>query len=152
MRREDQIIAFLLDERRYALPLAAVQRVVRAVEITPLPKAPEIVSGVINVQGQIVPVVNIRRRFRLPECALMPGDQIIIARTSNRTVAFIADTANGVIECPAERFVTAAAIVPGLEYVKGVAKLEDGMILIHDLDSFLSLEEARSLDNAMVDP
>lgn len=150
MRREDQIIAFLLDDQRYALPLAAVQRVVRAVEITPLPKAPEIVSGVINVQGEVVPVVDIRRRFRLPERALMPGDQIIIARTSNRTVAIIADTANGVIECPVERFVTAAAIVPGLEYVKGVAKLEDGMILIHDLDSFLSLEEARSLDNALV--
>ena len=60
----DQIVVFALDEPRYALPLSAVERVVRAVEITPLPKAPEIVLGVINMQGQVVPAVDIRKRFR----------------------------------------------------------------------------------------
>ena len=79
----------------------------------------------------------------------MPGDQIIVARTSTRPVALVVDAASGVIECPVERFVTPAAIVPGLEYVKGVAKLEDGMILVHDLDRFLSLDEEQSLDEAM---
>lgn len=149
MSYEDQLIVFSLGEQRYALPLTAVERVVRAVEITPLPKAPAIVSGVINVQGRIVPVVNVRRRFRLPERDVAPGDQIIVARTAARPVALAVDAASGVIECPPERFVTAASIVPGMEYVKGVVKLEDGMILIHDLDKFLSLEEEKSLTRAM---
>lgn len=149
MRHEDQLVVFSLGEQRYALPVASVERVIRAVEITPLPKAPAIVSGVINIQGRIVPVVDVRRRFRLPEHDVRPGDQIIVARTAARPVALAVDAASGVIECPAERFVAAAAIVPGTEYVKGVVKLEDGMILIHDLDKFLSLEEEKSLTRAM---
>ena len=149
MRPQDQLVAFSLDEQRYALALATVERVVRAVEITPLPKAPEIVSGVINIQGRVVPVINVRKRFRLRERDVAPSDQIIVARTSTRTVALMVDAANGVVECPAERFVSAASVVPRMEYVTGVAKLDDGLILIHDLESFLSLEEARSLDDAM---
>lgn len=149
MRRHDQLVAFSLDEQRYALALMAVERVIRAVEITPLPKAPEIVSGVINIQGRVVPVVNVRKRFRLRERDVAPGDQIIVARTPTRTVALVVDMANGVVECSEERFVSAAAVVPGMEYLTGVAKLDDGLILIHDLDRFLSLDEERSLDDAM---
>ena len=63
----NHIVVFTLDEQRYALHLLAVERVVRAVEVTALPEAPEIVLGVVNVKGRIVPVINVRRRFRLPE-------------------------------------------------------------------------------------
>lgn len=152
MRHEEQLIVFVLNQQCYALSLASVQRVVRAVEITPLPKAPEIVSGVINVQGQIVPVINVRKRFRLPERDVMLDDQIIVARTSTRPVALMVDAVNGVVACAEHDVIAAEAIVPGMEFVQGVAKLKDGMILIHDLDRFLSLEEEQSLDQAMADP
>jgi purine-binding chemotaxis protein CheW len=59
----NQLVVLTLDEQRYALHLSAVERIVRMVEITPLPKAPQIVLGVVNVQGRIVPIVNIRKRF-----------------------------------------------------------------------------------------
>ena len=75
-----QCVVFTLDERFYAIRLSAVSRVVRAVEITPLPKAPPIVIGVINLGGRIIPVVNIRRRFRLPERELELTDQLIVAQ------------------------------------------------------------------------
>lgn len=146
--RSAQLVAFSLHGQRYALPLSAVERVIRAVEITPLPKAPDIVSGVINIQGRVVPVVNFRKRFRLPERDVGPSDQIIVARTAARTVAFAVDATHGVVECPAERLVAPAAIVPGMEYVAGVAKLDDGLLLIHDLEKFLSLDEGRTLDEA----
>src|SRR5277367_233894 len=61
------LVVFDLEEQRYALRLSAVEQVVRAVEITPLPKAPEIIRGVVNVHGRVVPVYHIRARFRLPE-------------------------------------------------------------------------------------
>lgn len=63
MDKLNQLVVFAFDEQRYALHLSAVERIVRMVEITPLPKAPEIVLGVVNVQGRIVPIVNIRKRF-----------------------------------------------------------------------------------------
>ena len=144
-----QLVVFTLDEQRYALRLGVIERIVRAVEITPLPKAPEIVLGVVNMQGRIVPVVNIRKRFRLPERTLEPSDQLIFAHTSKRSVALVADSVSGVIECLKDQVIGAEAVVSGLQYVEGVMKLEDGMVLIHDLDKFLSLEEEETLDEAL---
>ena len=146
------LVAFLLDQYRYAVYLSVAQRVVRAVEITPLPRAPNIVLGVINVQGEIVPVVNVRRRFDLPEREIEPNDQLLLARASRRLVALAADAVIGVIECPPSSVIVSERVLPGLEYVEGVVKLEDGLVLIHDLDKFLSLEEEGQLDSALSEP
>jgi purine-binding chemotaxis protein CheW len=144
-----QLVVFTLDERYYAVDLAAVERAVRMVEVTPLPQAPEVVQGVINVQGRIIPVLNIRRRFRLPERAAVLGDQLLIARTARRPVAFAVDAVHGVMERPPQEIINPATVLPGIEYVEGVVKFDDGMIFIHNLDAFLSLEEGNTLDEVI---
>lgn len=143
------LVIFGLDQGRYALPLESVERVVRMVEVTPLPKAPTIVSGVVNVQGRLVPVINLRRRFALPERDAALGDQLLIARSATLSLAMIVDAVIDVAECGAQEVVASASVVPGTDYVQGIAKLADGMVLIHDLDRFLSLDEAQSLDQAL---
>ena len=143
------LTVFLLDGQRYALPLAQVDRVVRAVAVAPLPKAPEIVLGVVDVQGQLIPLINLRRRFHLPERDIELSDQFIIASTARRTVALVADEVTGVVEVPETQVTAAGEVVPGLEYVAGVAKQEDGLILIHDLDTCLSLDEEQALREAL---
>jgi purine-binding chemotaxis protein CheW len=143
-------VAFTLDEGHYALDLSAVERITQTVEITPLPEAPDIVLGIINIKGKIIPVVNIRRRFRLSEKDIEPTNRLIIARTLKRTVALVVDVVLGVIETPEDRVVKADTVLPGLDYVQGVVKMEDGMILIHDLNKFLSLEEEQTLDTAIM--
>lgn len=149
MNNLSQLVVFTLDEQRYALHLTAVERIVRVVEITPLPKAPEVVLGVVNVHGQIIPVVNIRKRFRLLEREIALSNQLIIANTSRRSVALLVDEVSGVFEISEQEIIKAEKILPDMDYVKGVIKLEDGMILIHDLNTFLSIEEAKALDDAM---
>lgn len=144
-----KLVPFTLDNQRFALPLSAVERVVRAVEITPLPKAPEIVMGVVNIQGRIIPVFNIRKRFRLPEREINLSDQLILSNTSKRPVVIVVDEVRGVAECPEDKITMADNILPGIEHVEGVAKLEDGMFLIHDIEKFLSIEEEDALDNAI---
>jgi purine-binding chemotaxis protein CheW len=131
------------------LRLAAVQRVVRAVEVTPLPKAPLIVLGVINVQGQIIPVFNLRKRFSLKQREIEPSNQFIIATTRTRVVALVVDTVVGVIERLEKEILAPASILSDMEYVEGVTKFEDGIIFIHDLGGFLSLDEAKQLDEAL---
>lgn len=144
-----QLVVFCLDEQRYALPLASVERAVRAVEVTALPNAPPIVLGVIDVEGRVLPVLNIRRRFRLPEREIRPVDQFLIAQTAPRTVALVVDEAKEVIERAQSTVISSTRIVPGLDHIEGVIKLDDGLVLIHDLERFLSLDEARALDVAM---
>ena len=149
MKRSNQFVVFALDEQRIALYLSDVERVVPAVEVTRLPKAPETVLGVINLQGQVIPVFNIRKRFRMPEPEMDLSDHLLIAHTSRRTVALVSDKVSGLVECSEGEVSAADKILPGLEYVEGVLMFEDGMILIHDLDKFLSLDEERALDEAM---
>jgi purine-binding chemotaxis protein CheW len=143
------LVIFTLDEQRYGIPLSSIERIFRVVEVTPLPKAPEIVQGIVNIQGRIIPVVNIRKRFRLPEKATDLSDQLILAKTVSRSVALIVDEVTGLIERPDHEIISAQKVLSGTEYVEGVIKLEDGMILIHDLDTFLSLDEEKELDDAL---
>lgn len=142
-------VAFAVAGLSFALPLDRVTRAIHAVALRPLPQAPEIVSGIVNLQGHIVPVVNLRRRFGLPERELEPGDRLLIVRSSRRTLAMIVDAVVGVVEYEEKDFVPVEAVVAGTRYVDGIVKSPAGMLLIHDLDSFLSLEEERSLDAAL---
>ncbi len=149
MNHSTQLLSFTLDARLYALRLAAVERIVRAVELTPLPRAPELIPGLINVQGRIIPVINTRRRFGLPEQDLELSDRFILANTARRTVALVVDAVIGVVDPLEQNMVHPEKITPGLEYIEGVVKLESGLLLIYKLERFLSPEEEAALDRAV---
>ena len=146
INRMKRLVVFTLDEQQYALHLSFVERIVRAAAITVLPEAPDIVPGVVNVKGLIIPVINIRKRLLLPERALDLNDRLIIAHTSKQPVALCVDAVSGVVERPEREVITAEEIVPGMGYVEGVVKLEDGLILICDMDRFLSFEEHQRIE------
>ena len=144
-----RLLLFTLEGQRYGLPFENVERVVRVVEITPLPNAPGVVLGVVNVQGEVIAAVDPRRRFGLPAREIRLSQQLVIARTARRRVAMLVDRVSGLTEYPEHAEFTAASLVPGTEHVAGVVRLEDGLVLIRDLERFLSLEEERALDEAM---
>jgi purine-binding chemotaxis protein CheW len=141
------ILLFTMDEPRYALNLSAVERVVQAVEIMPLPKAPPLVLGVINVQGQVIPVVDIRQCFGLPTREINLNDQFILARTAQRRVALLADSVSGIHELKDRELVAVDEVLPGAEFIQGVVKLNDTLVLICDLNQILSFEVEPGLDD-----
>ena len=77
------------------------------------------------------------------------SDQFIIGQTTRREVALIVDSANGVIQVPNEQIFNASKAVSGLDHIQGVARTDDGMVLIHDLERFLSYEEEAALEQAL---
>ena len=143
------LLVFDLYERRYALPLRQVERVFRAVDVTPLPEAPAIVMGVVDVHGEILPVFNMRSALGFAEREIALDDQLLVARAAHRTVALAVDKTHGVVECPADAVVMAESILPRSQQFDGIVQLPDGLALIHDLNRFLSLEEDRILEMAM---
>lgn len=143
------IVVFKLDDQRYGLKLSAVERVVRIVEITPLPHAPEIILGLVNIGGRVIPVADIRQRFHLPPWQLKLNDQLILAHTSSRAICLIVDEVDSIHHHPSSDMVNASVILPGIRYVDAVARLPDGLVMIHDLDRFLSLEEDQELAQAL---
>ena len=147
--RSQFVLSFSLEDTRYALPLDCVDRVVRSVEITPLPDAPEVILGVINVRGRIIAVADLRRRFRLPPREITLEDKLIIAHTARRSLAVVADEVYGVSEHDSERVAGVQDISDGVRYVAGIVKTDEGVILIHDLDTFLATEDELSLQRAL---
>ncbi len=146
---EREILLFEMGEGRYGLPSADVRELIRAVTIVSLPRAPAIVEGLINLRGKVVPVLDIRARFGAPAKPLEPSDHIIVAFASTGLVAIRVDRATELVRVDEGDIEEARRLVPGAEYVAGVARLPGGLALIHDLRTFLTEAEALALNEAL---
>jgi purine-binding chemotaxis protein CheW len=144
-----QFLVFILDDRRYALPLSQVDRVIRAVDSTPLPHAPPIVLGAVDLHGTLLPLLSVRARLRIASRPVGVNDCFIIARTSRRTVALVVDSVENIVAYPASSIVAPEAVVAGWEQIDGLMRTEDGLILIYNLDRFLSLHEGEAMEKAL---
>lgn len=143
------LVVFGIESLRYALNLSAVERVLPIVEISPLPKAPAIALGVINLHGKVIPVLDIRRRFRFPPLDYGLTASLLVARTTRRILALPVHEVLGVKEVAAASITPPDAVLPGIGHVAGIVALADGLLFIHDLETFLSLDEERRLTEAL---
>jgi purine-binding chemotaxis protein CheW len=130
MTGKNHIVAFTLDDQQYGLNLSFVERIVRAVEITPLPDAPSEILGVIDVEGRIMPVVNTRKWLGLPERDIGLQDVFVIVSANGHSAALVADEVKPVVEVPVDRIVDSQEIVGSSGSVGGVAKSDDGLIMV----------------------
>src|SRR5215212_6063550 len=112
-----QYILFHLDDQPYALPIASVERVVRAVAVTPVALAPALMLGVINVQGRIVPALNLRKLFGLAECPVAPAHQFLLVGTRGSTVALVVDAVAGIRDAVDPEMQVADTLLPGCRYL-----------------------------------
>ena len=131
------ILIFTLDEQRYALPLAAVERVVRAVEVMPWPEAGGLMMGMVNVQGQVIPVANLRQRLNLPEREIALSDRFIIVQTAKQRVILVVDEINDVFTQAATKSLATEPNMPEIAY-EGMVKFEDNITPILNLDQLLA--------------
>lgn len=143
------LLVFALGEHRLAVPASSVVEVVRVVASAVLPGAPAIVEGVINVRGALVPVLDIRARFDLPPVAVDPDQHLIVAHAGGRLVALRVDRALDLVTVTEDAVEAAERVAPGSTLVAGVARLPDGVLVIHDLERFLCLDEGEPLDAAL---
>lgn len=144
-----QVVVFVVDGQRYALPLAAAERVVSMVAISPLPDAPDSVCGAVNVHGEVTPVLDLRRRLGLPSREHGLESRLLLARTPHRVVALPVDEVQGVAAVTRAQVVSPESVAPGLATLAGIAALPDGLLLIDDPSAFFSLEDEHRLDEAI---
>lgn len=144
-----QLVVFIIEGQRYALHLPSVERVLPMVAMARLPNAPDVALGVINLHGRVIPVVDLRRRFGLPPHDYGLSAHLLVVRTARRTLAIAVEEVLGVREIATEALIPPDAVLPGIGHVAGIAALPDGLLLIYDLDSLLSLGEERRLTEAL---
>jgi len=145
------VLVFRLAEVRYGIPAEDVVEVLAAVACVPLPKAPAIVEGIIDVRGRLVPVLDVRARFRRPPKPVELSDHLVVARAGPRVVALRVDEAHGLVGLAPPDVRSLSDVVPGAGHVAGVACLEDGLVLIHDLATFLTEAESEEIDGALAE-
>jgi purine-binding chemotaxis protein CheW len=149
MSQPREVLLFLLEGQRYALPMEDVRELVRAVRLTPLPRAPGVVEGLLNLRGELLPVLDMRRRFRLPARPLSSSDHFVVAQAGPRRVALRVDRAESLLALETGQLDESPRELPGVGYVAGALKLPDGLVLLHDLRTFLSEAEALELEEAL---
>lgn len=147
----NDILLFQVHGQRFGLRAARVREVQRVVAIVPLPNAPAAVEGLIDVRGRLVPVYGIRSRFRMPAREVEPSDHLVLAEARGRLVALRVDRVLDLVRIDEQDVEDPSTLVDGVgtEFVAGVARMEDGLVLIHDLDTFLSQAEEAELDAAI---
>lgn len=145
MLEDTSIVVVDVHGRRCGLLAADVIELQRAVAQRPLPEAPEVVDGVVNVRGALVPVVDTRTRLGLPRRATRPSDVLVITRIRDLKVALRVDAVHGIVEVPEDAVVAPEQVAPGTRHVQGLVDAGGDVVVIHDLGRFLSWDEADAL-------
>jgi purine-binding chemotaxis protein CheW len=141
-----EVLVFEVGGQLYGVAALDVREIVRATAIVPLPRAPAIVEGVINVRGSVIPVLDIRQRFRVAAKKLSPSDHFVLAFAAEYVVALRVDRVVELQRFRASDIAEANAVLPYSEYLAGVAKLSNGLVLLHDVRTFLSQGETAALE------
>lgn len=143
------LLVFRLGKGRFGVPMRQVERVVRAVEIARLPDAPPVVEGLIDVHGTLRPVFDMRLGLGLPSRPVALDDHFVLASAASRAVALHVDEVEDVRPADVAALEAATGIEDARGRVAGVARLDDGLVVIHDLDAFLTQSQAAQLERAL---
>lgn len=133
------LVTFQLGKEEYGVEIASVQEIIRATDITPVPGVPTHVRGVINLRGKIIPVVDLRRRFALAVVEASESQRIIVVELGEKRIGMLVDSVSQVIKVPAgvvEEMPEEATSVDE-NFIRGVGKLENRLIIILDLNKSL---------------
>ena len=147
-----EILAFEVGGRLFALPVARVVGLLRAVAVDPVPGAPAIVEGLINVRGRVVAVLDVRVRFGLPRRPPALTDHLILASAGSQTVALRVDRVVDLVRLEDDRVDDIADILPGIRDLSGVARLPDGLLMIQDVRALLADAESSGLLEVLSQP
>ncbi|EGJ51042.1 chemotaxis protein CheW [Desulfocurvibacter africanus] len=138
-----QLVTFSIGDEEFGVDILKVQEIIRTMEITRVPRAPAFVEGVINLRGKVIPIIDLRKRFGLQARGHDKNTRIIVIEISNMIVGFVVDSVSEVLRIPASTVEPPPPMVAGLEseYISGVGKLEDRLLILLDLNRLLSREE-----------
>ncbi len=143
-----QLVTFKLGNEEFALDILKVQEINRIVEITKVPKAPDFVEGVINLRGRVIPIVDIRKKFHLNIREATKETRIIVVNIMNKIIGLIVDSVSEVLRINSSTIQPPPPLIAGLDsdYIKGVGKLDERLIILLDIDKIFTTGEHRLIE------
>ena len=147
-----QLISFTVGAEEYGLELLRVKEVIRMRQITWLPKAPACVKGVINLRGDVIPIVDLRERFGLAAQEQTAMTRVIVVEVEGRMIGMVVDSASQVVRVPEDQFDPPPSVIgeASRDFITAVGKMGDTLIIMLDVDKILNTEEMKQIANSLV--
>ena len=144
-----QCVTFTLEEEVYGINVMQVQEVLREIEVAPVPGAPHYVTGIINLRGNVVTVIDSRKRFGLPEKEPDDSTRIVIIEAGEHVVGILVDSVAEVVDLKREQIETSPNVGndESSKYIEGVATLDGELLILIDINKLLTDEEWMELDS-----
>ena len=141
MENEFQLVVFKLGQEEYAVDIHYVQEIVKLLDITRVPKAPNFVEGVVNLRGSIIPVMNLRKRFGLPPSENNDNNKIMMLKVNEIVAGIIVDGVSEVLHLPFSAMEPPPKVIGNAneDYLEGVGKLDDRLFMYLDLNKIIGV-------------
>lgn len=138
-----QLVSFMLDEVEYGVDILSVHEILRYPEMTRLPNTPKFIKGVINLRGNVLPVVDVRLRFGFPKGSITDLTRIIVVETGGKQVGLLVDNVYQVVRIPVANVDPPSELITGVseEFVSGIGRLKDRLIVLLNMSHIIFLEE-----------
>ncbi|HHX02225.1 MAG TPA: purine-binding chemotaxis protein CheW [Firmicutes bacterium] len=149
VEKEMQLVVFRLASEEFAFEITQVREIIKPPSITVLPHVSEYIEGVTNIRGEIIPIISLRRRFSVPETERTPETRVIIVEFDQTSVGFVVDAVTEVMRIPEGTVKSPPRTVAGLrsEFLKGVAQVDERLIILLEVGKILTSEEQIELKN-----
>ena len=150
MEKDLHIVGFRIGNETYGIRIGAVREIVRVPEITSVPSAPDLIEGVINLRGKIIPVMDLRKRFGQTEINSDKKNRILVVELENKLIGLIVNAASEVLKIPPSEVDSPGSVFAEGEssYVTGVGKLKGRLIILLDIAKLLQRPEYKRLEEA----
>jgi len=148
-----QVVSFKLGSEEYGVDIAQVQEINRMVAVTHVPRAPQFMEGVINLRGQLIPIIDLRARFGMPRAEHTKNTRIVVTEIGTKRVGMVVDSVSEVLRLAVDQIEPAPEMITGVdtEYIRGVGKIEDRLIILLDLAKIITGSEKRELESTDVE-
>ena len=142
-----QLVSFTIGDEEFGVDILKVQEINRMLSVTRVPNSPEYIDGVINLRGKVIPIIDLRRRFRMERKEHDKNTRIVVVELGGKVVGFVVDAVSEVLRIPKSVTEPPPPIVAGVdaEYITAVGKLEDRLLILLDLEKVLVTDEKEAL-------
>ena len=148
-----QVVSFKLGSEEYGVDIAQVQEINRMVAVTHVPRAPQFMEGVINLRGQLIPIIDLRARFGMPRAEHTKNTRIVVTEIGTKRVGMVVDSVSEVLRLAVDQIEPAPEMITGVdtEYIRGVGKIDDRLIILLDLAKVISTADRRDLESTDIE-
>lgn len=144
-----QLVSFMIDREEFGVNILCVQEINRLMQITKVPNVPDFVEGVINLRGRVIPIIDLRTKLKIQKKDRDNNTRIIVVEIDGKTIGFIVDSVKEVLRIPTSITEAPPEMVTGIDsdYIMAVAKLDDRLITLLNLEKILSNTEKEELQD-----